>query len=165
MKLICRNAAVWHRLRDIDSHYPLAYHERGSEEAAMDNLFYVGIGGFFGANARYLLTLGTSNLLEGRWSDFPVGTLIVNVLGSFGLALFGVWFSERTGLSPHLRLLVGAGFFGAFTTFSTFANESMLLLEGDGLTGFVLNILLNNGICLLGVILGLALGQRCFATS
>lgn len=129
----------------------------------MDTLIYVGVGGFLGANARYLLTIWTDKLMQARWGLFPFGTLLVNVLGSFALALFGAWFAARTGLSPQLRLLVGAGFFGAFTTFSTFANESFSLLETQGTTAFLLNVALNNGLCLAGVVFGILLGQRLFA--
>lgn len=128
----------------------------------MDTLLYVGMGGFFGANARYLLTLWVNEALALRWGSFPYGTLFVNALGSFGLAVFAVWFSAKTGLPPQLRLLVGAGFFGAFTTFSTFANDSMAMLQGGATASFLLNLLLNNGCCLLGVALGLMLGNRLF---
>lgn len=126
----------------------------------MDALFFVGIGGFLGANARYWMTAWTDSILAPRWGSFPFGTLAVNLLGSFGLALFGAWIGSRAGLSPQLRLLVGAGFFGAFTTFSTFANESMTLLEKGGLGPFLLNVMLNNGLCLLGVAAGLAAARR-----
>ena len=129
----------------------------------MDSLFFVGIGGFLGANARYLLSSWTDSFFAPRWGAFPYGTLLVNVLGSFGLALFAVWFSARSGLSPQLRLLLGAGFFGAFTTFSTFANESMTLLDEGAPALFLLNLLLNNGLCLLGVAAGLLIGNRIFA--
>ena len=128
----------------------------------MESLVYVGIGGFFGANARYLLSLWTDNFLVPRWGPFPYGTLMVNVIGSFGLALFSAWFSARTGMSPQLRLLVGAGFFGAFTTFSTFANESITLMDGGATASLLLNVLLNNGCCLLGVGLGLFVGHKMF---
>lgn len=129
----------------------------------MDALFFVGIGGFLGANARYLLTAWTDSFLMPRWGHFPFGTLAVNLLGSFGLAMFGLWLGARAGLSPQLRLLVGTGFFGAFTTFSTFANDSMALLEEGGLGPFLLNVLLNNGLCLLGVLAGLAVTKRLLA--
>lgn len=129
----------------------------------MDTLIYVGLGGFLGANARYLLTIWADELMQARWGLFPFGTLAVNILGSFGLALFGTWFAARTGLSPQFRLLVGAGFFGAFTTFSTFANESFSLWESQGTAAFLLNIALNNGLCLAGVVFGILFGQRLFA--
>ncbi|MXX51665.1 MAG: fluoride efflux transporter CrcB, partial [Chloroflexi bacterium] len=88
--------------------------------------------------------------------------LLVNVLGSLGLAVFGVWFSARAGLSAQLQWLIGAGFFGAFTTFSTFTNESIDLASRGGMAQMLLNLLLNNAACLLAVALGLWLGQRLF---
>ncbi len=131
----------------------------------MESLIYVGIGGFLGANARYVLSLWADNFLAPRWGAFPYGTLLVNVLGSFALACFATWFSIRTGLSPQLRLLIGTGFFGAFTTFSAFANESVALLNGGNHALLLLNILLNNGICLLSVVLGLFVSYRLFGSA
>jgi len=131
----------------------------------MESLIYVGVGGFFGANARYALSLWTDSMLTPRWGTFPYGTLAVNIIGSFGLAFFGAWFSARTGMSPHLRLLVGSGFFGAFTTFSAFANESLALTQAGANHLLLLNILLNNGCCVLGVVLGLIAGQRLFGAA
>ena len=131
----------------------------------MESLLYVGIGGFFGANARYLLTLVTNHVLAPVLGVFPYGTLLVNVLGSFGLALFGVWFGARTGLSPQLRLLIGSGFFGAFTTFSAFANESFALANDGKIALLLLNAILNYGLCLLGVALGFLLGSRLFGAA
>ena len=131
----------------------------------MDNLLYVGIGGFLGANARYLLSNWLDGLLRARWGEFPYGTLFVNLLGSFGLALFATWFAARAGLPAQLRLVVGAGFFSAFTTFSTFANESFSLGQSQGAPALLLNLALNNGLCLAGVLCGLLLGQRLFANA
>lgn len=128
----------------------------------MENLLVVGIGGFLGANARYLLSLWIDDALTPRLGAFPYGTLLVNTLGSLGLAVLGVWLGARMGMSPQLRLLLGVGFFGAFTTFSTFANESLQLRDSAGMGMLLLNLLLNNGLCLLAVALGLWLGQRLF---
>lgn len=128
----------------------------------MESLLYVGVGGFCGANARYLLSLWFNEFLTPRFGEFPYGTLLVNVLGSLGLAVFGAWFSARTGLSAQLQWLIGAGFFGAFTTFSTFANESINLASSVGIGQMLLNLLLNNAGCLLAVALGLWSGQRLF---
>ncbi len=131
----------------------------------MESLLYVGGGGFFGANARYLLTLSTNNVLTPLLGVFPYGTLLVNVVGSFGLALFGVWFGARSGLSPQLRLLIGSGFFGAFTTFSAFANESYALADDGKIALLLLNAILNYGLCLIGVALGFLLGGRLFGAA
>ena len=131
----------------------------------MESLITVGVGGFFGAIARYVLTLATNHVLTPALGVFPYGTLLVNVLGSFGLALFGVWFGERAGMSPQLRLLVGSGFFGAFTTFSAFANESYVLASEGKIALFLLNAILNYGLCLLGVGLGVLAGSRIFGAA
>ncbi len=129
----------------------------------MDTVIYVGIGGFLGANARYFLSIWADDLLQARWGIFPFGTLLVNLLGSFALALFAAWFAARAGLSPQLRLMVGAGFFGAFTTYSTFAKESISLWENHGASAFLLNVALNNGLCLAAVVFAIYCGQRMFA--
>ena len=131
----------------------------------MENLIYVGAGGFLGAVARYLMSQGADALLAPRLGSFPYGTLTVNILGSFGLALFALWFSVRAGMPPQMRLFVGAGFFGAFTTFSTFANDSLSLYAGGAANLSMLNLLLNNGLCLLAAALGLSLGQRLFGAA
>jgi fluoride exporter len=81
----------------------------------MINLIYIGIGGFFGAMARYLITLWSKRRIK---SKFPFGTLVINLLGSF---LLGVLAS----VNGPLALLLGTGFMGAFTTFSTFKLETL----------------------------------------
>jgi len=129
----------------------------------MENMLWVGIGGFVGANARYLMTLWVNSVLTPRYGAFPFGTIVVNVLGSFGLAVFGVWFGSRVGLSPTVRLLIGTGFFGAFTTFSTFANESITLAQQGNWMPFVVNVVVTNGLCLVGVVLGLMVAGRLFS--
>ena len=131
----------------------------------MESLIYIGAGGCFGAIARYLISLAANHVLTPALGVFPYGTLAVNVLGSFGLAFLGIWFGERAVMSPQLRLLVGSGFFGAFTTFSAFANESYALASEGKITLFLLNAILNYGLCLLGVALGVLAGSRFFGVS
>ena len=81
-------------------------------------IWLIGIGGFFGAIARYYL-----NQYFSRYKLFPVGTFLVNTTGSFimGLLLGIDWISDST------RVLVGTGFLGAYTTFSTFNFELFML--------------------------------------
>jgi len=90
-------------------------------------LLIVGIGGFIGAVARY----GISGLVyRYTTSTFPYGTLAVNVLGCFGIGIFIYLADSRLSFPPAVRMFIGIGLLGAFTTFSTFGYETMRLL-GD----------------------------------
>ncbi|HEV8253922.1 MAG TPA: fluoride efflux transporter CrcB [Vicinamibacteria bacterium] len=93
-------------------------------------LLLVGAGGFIGANARYLVAKWVGGVFEAR---FPLATFLINVGGSFLIGLLVAALGER--LFPHadaLRLALGVGFLGAFTTFSTFELETHALFD-DGL--------------------------------
>lgn len=83
------------------------------------DILYVAIGGLIGAISRFVVVNRVSKHMP---SSFPYGTLIVNVIGSFLLGLlYGL------AVSVHVKALVGAGFLGAFTTFSTFQYEIVQL--------------------------------------
>lgn len=100
----------------------------------MKAVLAVGAGGFLGAVARYLVALAFAR----AWPrPFPLGTLAINVGGSFVLGWFATWAAARAGLDPAWRLAVATGFVGAFTTFSTFEYETRRLAEA-GLHGLAL---------------------------
>ncbi|MBZ0292645.1 MAG: fluoride efflux transporter CrcB [Anaerolineae bacterium] len=127
----------------------------------METIIFVGIGGFLGANARYLLSSWmTYQLAENYEITFPYGTLAVNFIGSALLAFFIGWVSRHVELPVNIRLLVATGFFGAFTTFSTFANETVALAQQGNWLGAAGNLIGTNLICILGVLLGLAVVSR-----
>lgn len=89
----------------------------------------VGAGGFIGANARFVVARLAGALFETR---FPLGTFLVNISGSFLLGVLGTVVAQRMMPgSEAMRLALGVGFLGAFTTFSTFEFETHALL-GDG---------------------------------
>jgi fluoride exporter len=89
----------------------------------------VGIGGFIGANARYVVARVVGAMFETR---FPLGTFVINVGGSFLLGVLGTVIADRMFPSSEaMRLALGVGFLGAFTTFSTFEFETHALIE-DG---------------------------------
>jgi len=116
----------------------------------------ISIAAIAGANFRYFL----SRLAAREFGPvFPVGTLIINILGSFIVGFFIIWTSERVLLDPRWRLPVVVGFCGSFTTFSSYAFETMSYFE-QGQWGLMLtNVLSNNLLCLGGALAGMALAR------
>jgi len=119
-------------------------------------IWWVGLGGFLGANARYLL----GGYISDRWGAvFPLGTFVINVTGSFILGLFLAYAQERPWVAPGARLLFAVGFVGAYTTFSTFEYETMRLIQERELMLATVNIvgsLLSGAVA---VFAGLVLGE------
>ncbi|MBM7867537.1 fluoride efflux transporter CrcB [Heliobacterium gestii] len=91
------------------------------------NAIAVAIGGFLGALARFFMGTWMAPLAD--QTGFPWGTLTINLLGAFVLAFFLTVAMEVVAIKPALRLGFATGFLGAFTTFSTFALESVRMLE------------------------------------
>jgi CrcB protein len=100
----------------------------------------VGAGGFAGAIARYALGVWIGQ----RWGrSFPLGTLVINVTGSFLIGLLMPLLTERVVANPQWRLLLVIGFLGAYTTFSTFEYETGALLKDGEWLYASLNIVLS----------------------
>ncbi len=99
-----------------------------------------------GAISRYLVSGWVQNFAN---SNFPFGTLAVNGIGSLLLGLLG-GISQHSIVPPQVRLFVGIGIMGAFTTFSTFSYETMMLFKGGAVTHGFLNI---GGSLALGLVL------------
>lgn len=118
------------------------------------HILAVAAGGAVGSVARFLVVEVSASQL-GR--AFPYGTLIVNIVGSFVLGLITGLVVSRAGLSMTVRMLVGVGFCGAFTTFSTYAVET-LLQRPFGLA--LLNLLLHNALSIGAAAAGLLLVSR-----
>jgi CrcB protein len=116
----------------------------------------VGIGGFFGAIARYWLG-GVIDQKMG--SRFPYGTLVINISGSFLLGLIMTVLTERTHLSPNWRYLVPIGFIGAYTTFSTFEWETFAALRDGAWLVVGLDVSLSVVLGFIAVWLGVILGR------
>jgi fluoride exporter len=117
----------------------------------------VGAGSFIGGNARFVLARWVGGLVDGR---FPLGTFLINVSGSFLLGVIGALLAERA--FPHadaIRLALGTGFCGGFTTFSTFEWETHALFE-DGLwLAAVANLVLSLAAGLVAVRLGVVVAR------
>jgi len=92
----------------------------------MKYLFFIALGGASGSVSRYLLANWVHGLWEGK---LPMGTLLVNVLGSFVIGIVYVMVVERQFIHADWRGVLMVGFLGAFTTFSTFSLETINLFE------------------------------------
>ncbi len=112
---------------------------------------WISVGAVLGANLRYFLTK-----IITRFSDaaFPYGTLAINITGSLILGFFLIWTTERVLANPLWRWLVAVGFCGSYTTFSSYAFETMAYFEQGNWTLFAVNILANNLLCLGAVLVG-----------
>jgi CrcB protein len=115
---------------------------------------FIAVGGAAGAVLRFLVSGWAFRLLG---EGFPWGTFVVNITGSFLIGLLWQLF-EYVPISPHMRSMIFIGGLGAFTTFSTFAFESLNLFRaGDfrlGMINIVAMDLFGILLGLLGVILG-----------
>ncbi len=119
------------------------------------NYAAIAVGGAVGACLRF--ALGEAMLhLFGR--AFPFGTLLVNILGSFAIGLlYGLILTEQLTPNPW-RIFVGIGILGAFTTFSTFSMDTVLMLQQGAFVKATLNVLANVVLCLTLTWLGIKLG-------
>lgn len=117
----------------------------------MQNLIFVGIGGFIGACLRYFVSLSSSKLFG---NQLPYGTLIVNILGGILIGLIMEISFTTDLISPNVRLFLVTGIMGGLTTFSTFSYETISLFSDVGYYLGTLNIFLNLFLSLLGVLAG-----------
>jgi CrcB protein len=101
----------------------------------MRDVLLVGIGGFVGAAARHLV--GQSLVLTSTQWRFPVGTLLVNVLGCALIGVFAALAEHLPAMNGPARLLLVTGVLGGFTTFSAFGHEALTLLRVDPLKGTI----------------------------
>jgi fluoride exporter len=123
----------------------------------MDKFMIISLGAILGANARYWL---------GGWAaerfgtSFPYGTLIINVTGSLVLGFLMTLITDRFLVDPRWRLLLGIGFLGAYTTFSTYTYESVTLITSGqvwlGLVDLFGSSILGAAAVLIGILLGRA---------
>ncbi|WP_437300139.1 fluoride efflux transporter CrcB [Sorangium sp. So ce426] len=126
----------------------------------MDRWFWIGLGGAAGTLARYGLSTWCQQRLG---AEFPYGTLAVNVIGSFLLGAIGEVAATTEILSPTLRLSLSTGVMGGFTTYSSFNNETIRLIEHKSLAAGLTNIAITLVACLLAGALGMVVTRRLIA--
>lgn len=125
----------------------------------MPNIYLlIFLGGGFGCLMRFWISSGAYALFG---QNFPYGTLLVNVSGSFLMGLlFIVLFQRFTNLAPQLRAFLLIGFLGGYTTFSSFSIETLNLIEQGEVFLAILNIFSSIILCLSAVWLGVILGRQ-----
>lgn len=123
----------------------------------MNTLIAIAAGGALGAVLRYL-----SSTAIYRWlgTDFPWGTLVVNVAGSLVMGLLSVLLLERSMIEPQWRAFLMIGLLGAFTTFSTFSMETLNLIHDGQLTKASLNMIASVILCVTAAWLGVITGRQ-----
>lgn len=122
----------------------------------MIQVLYLVAGGAIGTGFRYFLSSWIQRIMV---HPFPYGILSVNILGSF-LIGFCWSLSETFSFSSHTKLFLFTGFFGGFTTFSSFTLDSMNLMKAGEYKLAIINIFISNLLGLLAVFAGYFLGKQ-----
>jgi CrcB protein len=120
-------------------------------------LWYIAVGSAIGGASRYLVG-GLSQRLAG--GTFPIGTLLINITGSFLLGFILRYGVETPTLTPEVRAFLTVGFCGGYTTFSTFSYETIALAEDGQWTRAGLYVGLSVGLSLVATFLGLVAARE-----
>ena len=122
----------------------------------MKNLFFLALAGSMGAITRHLLFLLFAKI---TYIKFPLGTMFVNVLGSFLIGVAYVYISSKPHLSETLKLIIVIGFLGSFTTFSTFTYDIIQLFNRGSLIYPSVCIFLSIFLSLIAFVIGIKIIQ------
>ena len=122
----------------------------------MNMILLVALGGAVGSVARYLMA---SNIQTATGWDFPLGTVLVNILGCFLIGILYVLLVARPDPRHDLRALLMVGVMGGFTTFSSFSLETVTMAMNGNYIGATLNVVLSVAACLVGTVLGVTLAR------
>ena len=121
----------------------------------MERLLLIALGGAIGTMARYL-----TSLVAVRWfgSEFPYGTLIVNLSGAFAIGLVQELGTESAMVSDNTRVFLTTGIMGGLTTYSAFSYETVRLMEANAWASAWINVVITTamclGLCFLGIVVG-----------
>jgi CrcB protein len=115
----------------------------------------VAVGGALGSVLRYWAGGLAQQAAGGAAGGFPIGTLLVNVVGCIAIGALAQ-LGERSSLAPETRALLMTGVLGGFTTFSAFANETVLAWRAGATAVAAANVVLSVALCIAGVAIGRA---------
>lgn len=133
----------------------------------MKSLLLVMLGGAVGAGLRYLLSVRLAQF--GAASGWPWSTFVANISGGLAMGLLAAWLlqpgrgAETAGMADDLRLLLGVGLLGGFTTFSAFSLEMAMMIERGAMLTALGYAALSVIIALIALFAGLAAGKAVFA--
>ena len=122
----------------------------------MNMIMLVAVGGAVGSVARYLMA---SSIQTATGWTFPLGTVLVNILGCFLIGVLYILLIARPDPRQDLRALLMVGVLGGFTTFSSFSLETVTLAMNGNFGGATLNVVISVAACLVGTILGVTLAR------
>jgi fluoride exporter len=122
----------------------------------MNVILLVAAGGAVGSVARYLMA---SSIQTATGWAFPLGTVLVNILGCFLIGILYVLLVARPDPRHDLRALLMVGMMGGFTTFSSFSLETVTMAMNGNFGGATLNVVISVAACLVGTILGVTLAR------
>lgn len=123
----------------------------------MLKIFLVFLGGGLGASSRYFLT----TLLAGKLGNFPLGTLVINIIGCFLMGVMVEIFAEKVDAELY-RIFITVGFLGGFTTLSAFYAESFELIHSGQMFSFAISAFGNLLVAFFACVAGLKLAQILF---
>ena len=115
----------------------------------VNTVLFIGLGGFIGANLRYLI-----GVYLNKYSHEMTGTLIVNITGSFCIALFYGYIAQKYRVNDNLKYFFPIGLLGSYTTFSTFSYTTLILINDGNYVRAGMNIILSFSLCLLLAFIG-----------
>ena len=115
----------------------------------VNTILFIGLGGFIGSNLRYLI-----GVYINRYSHEMTGTLIVNITGSFCIALFYGFIAQKYNVNDNLKYFFPIGLLGSYTTFSTFSYTTLILKNEGNYVRAGMNIILSFSLCLLMAFIG-----------
>ena len=119
-------------------------------------IFGIAVGGAVGSILRYLVQIQCTHWFGSR---FPLGTLIINTIGSLLIGFLFIVLLERYSVSSEIRLALMTGLLGGFTTFSAFSLETIDLIQQGSLLSAASNIILSVVLCLTACYLGVILAR------
>ncbi|MCD4742390.1 MAG: fluoride efflux transporter CrcB [Desulfobacteraceae bacterium] len=124
----------------------------------MKSIFLIGIGGFIGSIMRYIIYIWSQSLFKEL--SFPLGTLIVNITGCLLLGLLNGWAENYQFFTLQIRLFLFVGLLGSFTTFSTFAYQTIEMIQNGHPYQALLNITIQVIVGLLAAFIGFQIAYR-----